>query len=101
MMVSPVITFTWLELQAKSALRTGAEGASTWEGTSKRNAAAPSGSHAAIAESRSEQPMAMLWVVAGAFLGVLLLSLRTAGALFLLDRIRRKEIKPLASELYD
>src|SRR5260370_17704841 len=48
MMVSPVITFTWLELQAKSALRTGAEGASTWEGTPKRNAAGPSRSHAAI-----------------------------------------------------
>src|SRR5260370_12135946 len=50
-MVSPVITFTWLELQAKSALRAGAEGASTREGSAQRNAPAPAGSPSAIAES--------------------------------------------------
>src|SRR6266446_190919 len=100
MMVSPVITFTWLELQTNPAVRTAAEGASTWAGTSNRNAAAPSGSRAAIAESRSEQPMAMLWVVEVWFLGVLLLSLRTAGGLFLIERMRRKEIKPVGGELY-
>jgi beta-lactamase regulating signal transducer with metallopeptidase domain len=101
MMVSPVITFTWLELQTNQAVRTAAEGASTWAGTSNRNAAAPSGSHDAIAESRSEQPMAMLWVVEVWFLGVLLLSLRTAGGLFLIERMRRKEIKPVGGELYE
>jgi beta-lactamase regulating signal transducer with metallopeptidase domain len=101
MMVSPVITFTWLELQTNPAVRTAAEGASTWAGTSNRNAAAPSGSRAAIAESRSEQPMAMLWVVEVWFLGVLLLSLRTAGGLFLIERMRRKEIKPVGRELYE
>ncbi len=101
MMVSPVITFTWLELQTNPAVRTAAEGASTWAGTSNRNAAAPSGSHAPIAESRSEQPMAMLCVVEVWFLGVLLLSLRTAGGLFLIERMRRKEIKPVGGELYE
>ena len=101
MMVSPVMTFTWLELQTAPAVRTAAEGASTWAGTSTRNAAAPSGSRAPIAESRSEQPMAMLWVVEVWFLGVLLLSLRTAGGLFLIERMRRKEIKPVGGNLYE
>src|SRR5712664_2513309 len=101
MMVSPVITFTWLELQTAPAARTAAEGASTWAGTSTRNATALSGSRAPIAESRSEQPMAMLWVVEVWFLGVLLLSLRTAGGLILIERMRRKEIKPVGGELYE
>src|SRR5258708_6987846 len=101
MMVSPVITFTWVELQTAPAARTAAEGASTWAGTSTRNAAAPSGSRAPIAESRSEQPMAMLWVVEVWFLGVLLLSLRTVGVVRMIERMRRKEIKPVGAELYE
>jgi len=101
MMVSPVMTFTWLELQTAPAVRTAAEGASTWAGTSTRNATALSGSRASVAESRAEQPIAMLWVVEVWFLGVLLLSLRTAGGLFLIERMRRKEIKPVGGNLYE
>src|SRR5260370_25443917 len=58
MMVSPVITFTWSELQTNPAVRTAAEGASTWAGTSTRNATALSGSRALVAEARTEQPIA-------------------------------------------
>src|SRR5467141_2247702 len=101
MMVSPVITFTWLSWQMHPAVQTGAEGASTWTGTSTQNATALSGSHAPAAASRTEQPMAMLWLVEAWFLGVLLLSLRTAGGLFLIERMRRKEIKPVGGELYE
>ena len=101
MMVSPVITFTWLRTQMNPAVQTGAEGASTWAGTSTQNATAPSGSHAPAAASRTEQPMAMLWLVEAWFLGVLLLSLRTAGGLFLIERMRRKEIKPVGGERYE
>src|SRR5437016_10664970 len=100
MMVSPVVTFTWLQRQTNPAVRTGAEGASTWAGTSTRNATALSGSRAPAAESRTVPPIAMLWLVEGWFLGVLLLSLRTAGGLFLIERTRRKEIKPVGAELY-
>src|SRR6266851_2721687 len=100
MMVSPVITFTWLRTQMNPAVQTGAEGASTWAGTSTQNATALSGSHVPAAASRTEQPMAMLWLVEAWFLGVLLLSLRTAGGLFLIERMRRKEIKPVGGELY-
>src|SRR6266849_5654657 len=101
MMVSPVITFTCLRTQMNPAVQTGAEGASTWAGTSTQNATALSGSHVPAAASRTEQPMAMLWLVEAWFLGVLLLSLRTAGGLFLIERMRRKEIKPVGGELYE
>src|SRR5438132_13711700 len=43
----------------------------------------------------------MLWLVEAWFLGVLLLSLRTAGGLFLIERMRRKEVQPVGGELYD
>ena len=101
MMVSPVVTFTWLQRQTNPAVRTGAEGASTWAGTSTRNATALSGSRAPAAESRTVPPIAMLWLVEGWFLGVLLLSLRTAGGLFLIERMRRKEVQPVGGELYE
>jgi beta-lactamase regulating signal transducer with metallopeptidase domain len=101
MLLSPVITFTWLHGQTNPADGTGAEGASTWAEASTQNATALSGSHAPVAESRSVQPIGMLWLVEAWFLGVLLLSLRTAGGLFLLERMRRKEIKPVGAELYE
>src|SRR5437016_4748313 len=101
MMVSPVITFTWLRRQANPAVWTGAAGVSTGAGTSAQNVTALSSSRAPAAESRSVQPMAMLWLVEAWFLGVLLLSLRTAGGLFLIERMRRKEIKPVGGELFE
>ncbi len=100
MLISPVITFSWLRAQASPAVQIGAEGASTWAETSTQNATALSGSRAPVAGSRTEQPMGMLWLVEAWFLGVLLLSLRTAGGLFLLERMRRKEIKAVGAELY-
>src|SRR6266480_4135210 len=101
MMVSPVITFTWLRAQSNPAVRTGAGGASTWAGTSTGNAIALSSSLAPVAESPSVQPSAMLWLVQAWLLGVLLLSLRTAGGLFLIERMRQKEVKPVGRELYE
>jgi len=100
MLVSPVVTFSWLRAQANPAVRTGAEGALTWAETSTQHATALSGSRAPVAGTRSEQATGMLWLVEAWFLGVLLLSLRTAGGLFLIERMRRKEIRPVAAELY-
>src|SRR5260370_40551280 len=65
MMVSPVVTFTWLRAQTNPAVRTGAGGAATWAGTSTQNATALSGSRAPITESRAEQPTGMLWLGEG------------------------------------
>jgi len=100
MMMSPVVTFWWLRAQANPAVQTGAEGASTWAGTSTQNATALRGSHSPVAESRAEQPTGMLWLVEAWFLGVLLLSLRTAGGLMLIERMRRKEIQAVGAELF-
>jgi beta-lactamase regulating signal transducer with metallopeptidase domain len=101
MMASPVITFTCLERQTNLAVGTAAERTSTWAGSFTRNPTALSGSGNPVAESRTEQPTAMLWLVEAWFLGVLLLSLRTAGGLFLIERMRRKEIKPVGGELHE
>jgi beta-lactamase regulating signal transducer with metallopeptidase domain len=100
MLVSPVITFTRLRAQTNPTVRIGGQGATTWAGTSTQNATALSGSRAPLAESRSVQPIGMLWLVEAWFLGVLLLSLRTAGGLLLIERMRRKEIKAVGAELY-
>src|SRR5260370_708721 len=100
MLASRVITFTWLRVQTNSAVRTGVEGATTWAETSTQNATALSGSRAPLAGSRSEQPLGMLWLVETWFLGVLLLSLRTAGGLILIERMRRKEIKAVGAGLH-
>ena len=100
MMASPVVTFIWLRAQANTAVRTGAEGASTWAETSTQHATALSGSRAPVAGSRTEQATGMLWLVEAWFLGVLLLSLRTAGGLILIERMRRREIKQVGAELY-
>src|SRR5713226_7481326 len=99
MMASPIVTFTWLRAQANPAVRNGAGGAAAWAGTSTQNATALPGSHAPIAKSRSEQPVALFWLVEAWFLGVLLLSLRTAGGLLLIERMRRKEISPVGTAL--
>jgi len=101
MMASPVVTFTRLHAQANPAVRAGAGGASAWAETSTQNATALPGSHAPAAGPRSEQPMALLWIVEAWFLGVLLLSLRTAGGLLLIERMRRKEIAPVGAALLE
>jgi beta-lactamase regulating signal transducer with metallopeptidase domain len=100
MLASPIVTFSWLRAQAYPAVRTGAEGALTWAGTPTQNATALSGSRAPVAESATQQPRTMLWLVEAWFLGVLLLSLRTAGGLILIEKMRRKEIKRVGEELY-
>src|SRR5437870_8602164 len=56
MMVSPVVTFTWLRAQANPAVQTGAGGASTWARPSTQHSTALSGSRAPIAESSAERP---------------------------------------------
>src|SRR5438309_3211537 len=100
MMVSPVVTFTWLRAQGNPAVQTGAERALTWARPSTQHSTALSGSRAPVAESSAERPTGMLWLVEAWFLGVLLLSLRTAGGLILIERLRRKEIKAVGAELY-
>src|SRR5437016_5123329 len=100
MMVSPVVTFTWLRAQASPAVQTGAEGALTWARSSTQHATALSGSRGPVADTEAGQATGMLWLVEAWFLGVLLLSLRAAGGLFLIERMRRKESNPVGAELH-
>jgi len=101
MLAAPLVTFAWLRAEASPAVRTGEEGAAAWSAKSfTHDAAAPSGSHAPVATTRSEQATWTLWLVEAWFLGVLLLSLRTAGGLLLIERMRRKEIKAVGADLY-
>src|SRR5437016_11260759 len=55
MMVSPVVTFTWLRAQGNPAVQTGAERALTWARPSTQHSTALSGSRAPIAESRDRK----------------------------------------------
>src|SRR3989440_11490125 len=45
MMVSPVITFTWLRTQMNPTVQTGAGGTSKWAGTAPQNATRLAGPH--------------------------------------------------------
>jgi beta-lactamase regulating signal transducer with metallopeptidase domain len=101
MMAAPVITFTKLMGANHPAVSFGArrvfaravkpvEGAFV---TARPGAPAPG-----IPASQSD---GILWFVEAWFLGVLLLSLRTAGGLLLIERIRRREVKPVGRRLYE
>jgi len=102
MMAGPVITFAWLEWGTVSAVQSGAHGASTWAETSTQHATALSGSVApSDAVPRTQGPAGIVWLVEAWFLGVLLLSLRTAGGLLVITRMRRKEIRSVTAELQE
>jgi len=101
MIACPVVTFSWMQRQTSPAVRSGAQGASSWMGAHAFDAVASAPSGAPAAESRAEQPTGMVWLVEAWFLGVILLSLRTAGGLLVIARMRRKEIKPVARALYE
>jgi beta-lactamase regulating signal transducer with metallopeptidase domain len=97
MLAAPAITFTgMLQKQGDSAVRSGAREyfASSTEPT--RMAVAPGHSSAPAGEGPvAMRTPGMLWFVEAWFLGVVLLSLRTAGGLFLIERMQRKEIRPV------
>src|SRR5580765_8252043 len=101
MMASPLITFVWLQRETIPAVRSGAQGSLSRVGTAAQHAVVPAVSDAPAAASQGAQPVAMLWLVELWFLGVLVLSLRTAGGLLLIERMRRKEIKPIGQELHE
>jgi bla regulator protein blaR1 len=101
MMASPVVTFVWLQREAIPAVRSGVPGGFAWVGSGSRHAVVRAASGTPAAASQSAQPMAMLWLVELWFLGVLILSLRTAGGLLLIEKMRRKEIKPIGQELHE
>src|SRR5215467_5811435 len=101
MMAAPVVTFMALTRQTVPAVTFGAPGASAIAARPVQGVSVAARPGAPEPETPGNPPAGMLWFVEAWFLGVVLLSLRTAGGLFLIERMRRKEIKPVARELFE
>jgi bla regulator protein blaR1 len=101
MIAAPVITFTGLTRQKDPAVRYGAQGASASAVKPVQGVSVTARPSAPAPEIPASQPAGILWFVEAWFLGVVLLSLRTAGGLFVIEKMRRKEIKPVARELFE
>jgi len=101
MMAAPVLTFIAIRQQTVPAVTFGARGASASAVKPVQGVSVSARLSAPVPESVAGQPAGMLWFVEAWFLGVVLLSLRTAGGLFVIESMRRKEIKPVAQALYE
>ena len=101
MLAAPAITLTAMLQQRDSAVRSGAQEYSAKAVQPARTTTAQANSSAPAGEtSAAPQTPGMLWFVEAWFLGVVLLSLRTAGGLFLIERMRRREIRPVTKVLH-
>jgi beta-lactamase regulating signal transducer with metallopeptidase domain len=100
MVAAPIITFVVLQrgASAASASWMGAASASAVSLSQRMSALAPS-SAAGAQIPASPRPDALLWFVEAWFLGVLFLSLRTVGGFVLMERLRRKEARPVSAKL--
>lgn len=100
MVAAPVVTFfvLWHNTSATSASWIGAASASAVSLSHRVSALAPSGAAGAQIPA-SPRPDALLWFVEAWFLGVLFLSLRTVGGFVLIERMRRKEARPVSAKL--
>src|SRR6266516_2423941 len=101
MMAAPLITLAGLMRQKDPAVGYGAQGASALAVKPVEGVSVAAGPGAPAPEAPAPQPAGILWCVEAWFLGVLLLSLRTAGGLFLVEKMRRCEMRPVARELYE
>src|SRR6266704_1479370 len=101
MMAAPLITLAGLMRQRDPAVRHGAPGASALAVKPVAGVSVAAGPGAATPATPARQPGGILWCVEAWFLGVVLLSLRTAGGLFLVEKMRRCEMRPVARELYE
>src|SRR5437773_4876531 len=101
MMAAPLITLAGLMRQKDPAVGYGAPGASALAVKPVEGVSVAAGPGAPAPEAPAPQPAGILWCVEAWFLGVLLLSLRTAGGLFLVEKMRRCEMRPVARELYE
>ena len=108
MVAAPIITFVvlWDSASATSASWIGAASASAVSLSHRVRALAPAGAGSAQIPAsswpspwQSSRPDALLWFVEAWFFGVLFLSLRTVGGFVLIERMRRKEARPVSAKL--
>lgn len=101
MLAAPVVTFTKLMGAKDPGVTYGARGARARAVKPVEGALVTARPGAPAPEIPASRRDAILWFVEAWFLGVLLLSLRTAGGLLLIERMRRRELKPLGRQLYE
>ena len=104
MIAAPVITFAWLVQHGDSAAvvnQTATTVASTPVAHKSAIVSAAPANIGSAAIPSTPQVGALLALVEVWFVGVLFLSLRTAGGLFLLEKMRRKDTRPITRELYE
>src|ERR1700745_3272795 len=101
MMTAPVITLAGLMRQNDPAVRYGAPWASATALKLVAGVSLATGPSRPAPVTVARPPAGILWCVELWFLGVVLLSLRTAGGLFLVEKMRRCDMRPVARELYE
>jgi bla regulator protein blaR1 len=105
MMAAPVVTFAWLLQRAETAVTPAVSdqklAPNAFEPVNHRELFVQSATTAASVVPQTPQVGALLAFVEIWFVGVLFLSLRTAGGLFLLEKMRRKDTRPVTRELYE
>src|SRR5579864_3408831 len=102
MVAAPAITFTQLLSRTSDSSFSMAVDSSS--GGTMQNGLTASDSIAGVASTRpapAEQSNALLWFVEAWFAGVLFLSLRTAGGFIAIERMRRRESKPVSAVLLE
>jgi len=100
MVAAPIITLAGLRRQNDPAVRHGAPRASA-TALKLAGVSVATGPSSPAPVTVARPPAGILWCVELWFLGVVLLSLRTAGGLFLVEKMRRCDMRPVARELYE
>src|SRR5215831_9239047 len=100
MVAAPIITLAGLMRQNDPAVRHGAPWASA-TALKLAGVSVATGPSSPAPATVARPPAGILWCVELWFLGVVLLSLRTAGGLFLVEKMRRCDMRPVARELYE
>src|SRR2546422_925196 len=103
MVAAPVVTFLFLLPPARpyAEWTRMASGAATAVLSNAVGAVATAESAAPAVQQRIFQPDVLLWLVELWFAGVVCFTLRAAGGFFLVERLKRRETRPLSSELRD
>jgi beta-lactamase regulating signal transducer with metallopeptidase domain len=102
MMAAPVVTFAWLNRTPSptAAVELPVVAGGDLDVVSASDAVSSTGTLVHALAEKTNREDAMLWLVQAWFVGVMLLSVRTAGGLVWLARTRRGEIEPLSEEMY-
>ncbi len=102
MLAAPVATFFAIWPSDRGSAILAPESFSTLASPARQLANAASNNElltAAKTTPLSSHPDALLWFVEAWFAGVIILSLRTAGGVLLIERMRRKDAKPVSSRI--